>query len=75
MRSRKGDEEVHDALETFLDDARPLAIERGLATFHQRLAAIQDGTVVTDGGNDFDEFFGTSNPTFFGIDGTVTRLM
>jgi hypothetical protein len=75
MFSADADEKVRAAIQTFLDVARRLAVEEGLATFHQRLAAIQNPAVVTDGGNDFDEFFGTSNPDFFDKDGKVIRLM
>ena len=75
MYTPEGDEKVRTALASFLDVARPLAIEKGLTTFHQRLAAIQNSAVVTGEGNDFDEFFGTSNPAFFNADGKVIRLM
>src|SRR6516164_4503770 len=54
MFSGDADEKVRTAIQTFLDVARRLAIEKGLATFHQRLAAIQNPAVVTEGGNDFD---------------------
>lgn len=75
MLSAEGNDEVHAALASFLDAARPLAEQQELRTFHQRLAAIQNSAVRTDEGNDFDEFFGTSNPDFFDERGAVTRLM
>jgi hypothetical protein len=73
MYSPEADEKVYAALQAFLDAARQLVSAEGLATFHQRLAAIQNHAVITDGGNDFDEFFGTSNPGFFDVDGRVIR--
>lgn len=75
MLSAEGNEEVRAALALFLEVARPLAIQQELRTFHQRLAAIQNSAVRTDEGNDFDEFFGMSNPAFFNERGEVIRLM
>jgi hypothetical protein len=75
MFSAEADEEVRKALQAFLDVARRLVIEQGLTTFHERLAAIQNRSVVTAEGNDYDEFFGTSNPAFFNENGEVIRLM
>lgn len=75
MYSDEADEKVRAAIQSFLDAAKPLAEQQELRTFHQRLAAIQNSAVRTDEGNDFDEFFGTSNPTFFNEAGEVIRLM
>jgi hypothetical protein len=75
MLSAEGNEKVRDALASFLKSARTLVVEEGLTTFHERLAAIQNGDVRTGGGNDYDEFLGTSNPDFFNVNGEVIRLM
>lgn len=75
LATLEADRKVREILKQYLDVARMLAAQQGLVTFHQRLAAIQNSSIRTDEGNDFEEFFGYSNPAFFDEDGKVTRLM
>lgn len=69
------DSQVRDAIERYLGAVIPLASEQGLSTFHQRLAAIQNPSVLTDEENDYEEFLGHSNPDLFDEEGNVIRLM
>ena len=64
---------VKNALQRYIDAASPLATELGLVTFHQRLAAFQNSEVRTSGQgwNDFDEFFGTTSPACYDVEGNV----
>ena len=52
-----GDTAVQAALAEFL----PAACGAGIATPQQRLAAFQDGSVLSDAGNPYDEYFGHSD--------------
>jgi len=66
---------IKAALGAYIEGARALAPAAGLDTFHKRLAAFQNSAVRTAGQkNDFDDFFGWSNPELFDEAGNVTRL-
>lgn len=68
------DRAVRDALRVYTDSATILAPALGLTTFHQRLAAFQNHDVRTAGQkNDFDDFFGWSDPELFDPDGSFIR--
>lgn len=70
---------VRVALRRYIESARALAAKLGLADFHARLAALQNGAVCTARERHrFDAFFGWSDPTCFDssgqvVDGTVPR--
>jgi len=66
---------IKAALGTYIEGARALTTAAGLDTFHKRLAAFQNSAVRTaEQKNDFDEFFGWSNPELFDETGNVTSL-
>ena len=67
------DARIHEALADFLSAAKEAAASGGLDTFHRRLAAFQDGAVVTDAGNDYEEFFGHSPADSYDAAGEVVR--
>ncbi len=73
MFTAKGNEAVKIAIVTFVEMATRKAEEMGLATFHGRLSALQDDSVHSVNGNDYDEFLGHSQPEFFDEAGTVIR--
>jgi len=60
------------ALRRYVESARELAAKLGLADFHARLAAFQNGAVCTAcERRRFDAFFGWSDPTCFDSSGQV----
>jgi hypothetical protein len=66
---------IRAALGAYIEGARTLAPATGLDTFQKRLAAFQNSVVRTaEQMNDFDDFFGWSNPELFDEVGNVTRL-
>jgi hypothetical protein len=71
----QADSQVREVIVRYLGVVRPLAAQQGLTMFHKRLAAIQNARITTDEGNDYEEFFGYSNPDFFDESGRVIRLM
>ena len=58
-------------LRDYTTKASDLAASLGLRTFHQRLAAFQNGDIATERKNYFDDFFGWSNPDWFDHTGNV----
>jgi hypothetical protein len=66
MASLQADQIVASTLSKFASAAASEIDQADLNTFHQRLAAFQDSTVVTEGGNDFEEFFGSTDPSLYG---------
>ena len=63
---------IKAALGAYIEAARALAPAAGLDTFHKRLAAFQNAEVRTaEHKNDFDDFFGWSNPQLFDEAGNV----
>ena len=63
---------IKAALGAYIEAARELAPAAGLDTFHKRLAAFQNSAVRTaEQKNDFDDFFGWSNPELFDVAGNV----
>lgn len=72
--SNEDDIQIREALLEYIRSAQDIAPKLGILTFHQRLAAFQDSSVRTrsDGRwNDYDEFFGTSDPSIFDEDGNI----
>lgn len=67
-------EQIRSILVDFVQSANNAANSTGLSAFHDRLEALQNGCVVTDGGNDYEEYFGHTPPEFYDADGNVTRL-
>lgn len=63
---------IKAALGAYIEGARALAPAAGLDTFHKRLVAFQNLAVRTaEQKNDYDDFFGWSNPELFDEAGDV----
>ena len=62
---------IKAALLEYIERASNLSSAIGLKTFHQRLAAFQNGEIRSQGKNYFDDFFGWMNPAHFDEDGKV----
>jgi hypothetical protein len=60
---------VRKALLEYVTAARSLAPSEGLRTFQQRLAALQDVSVITEDGGTYDEFFGSYAAGMYGENG------
>lgn len=73
MFSDEANNAVKSAIVQYIADASRKADEIGLQRFHDRLLAVQDGSVRSYGGNDYDEFLGHSQPEFFDENGNVIR--
>ena len=72
--SDDANQRVRAALSRYVESARELAAKLGLA-FHARLAAFQNSDVRTSRGREqFDAFFGWSNPRCFDSSGQVVDL-
>jgi hypothetical protein len=74
--SEEDDQEIKAALAAYIEGARALAPRLGIDTFHKRLAAFQNDKVQTRRGkrwNDYEEFFGWSDPKQFDEQGNVIR--
>ena len=73
MFSSNANAQVRSALAEYLEKGNALAANLRLSTFHQRLAAFQNDAVRTPGQvwNDFDEFFGTTDPDWYDHEGNV----
>lgn len=56
----EGNEAVRSALADFIEAARTAAQGDGLNTAEKRFDGFQDGSVLSDGGSPYDEFFGHS---------------
>jgi len=72
--SKEDDIQIREALLEYVQSAQDLAPKLGIRTFHQRLAAFQDSSVRTSDDrrwNDYDEFFGTAEPSIFDENGNV----
>ena len=65
MFSDEGNRRVAAALGSFVVAGMVECEASKLSTFHQRLQAFQDSAVVTEGGNDFEEFFGWTDPDVY----------
>ena len=66
---------IKAAIGAYIEGTRSLATSAGLETFHKRLAAFQNSAIRTTGQkNNYDDFFGWSNPELFDEGGNVTRL-
>jgi len=73
MFTPEGDRMVREVLAWFLPVAREAAKWAGLDTFHKRLRAFQNLEVGTARKNDYNGFFGWSNPEQFDEAGNVIR--
>ena len=73
MFSEAGNTAVHDAIAEYVATANEKADELGLSAFHDRLNAVQDGSVGSINGNDYDDFLGHSRNEFFDELGNVIR--
>lgn len=73
MHSAQANAGVRSALDEFVFAANEKASELGIASFHGRLAVVQNGGVRTQQGNDYEDFFGHSRPELFDEFGNVFR--
>ena len=73
MFSREGNDDIRHAIDEFIAAANKKADELKINTFHGRLDAVQDSSVRSIEGNDYDEFLGHSPSNFFDEAGNVTR--
>ena len=73
MFSTEGDELVREVFLWFLPAALQSAEQAGLDTFHKRLAAVQNLEVRTEEENDYNDFFGWSDPALFDELGNVIQ--
>ena len=73
MFKPEGDRKVLEVVSWFLPAAREAAERAGLDTFHKRLRAFQNLDVRTARQNDYNDFFGWSNPELFDEAGNVIR--
>jgi len=73
MFTDKANAAVKTAIANFIEMANREAEKMRLTTFHGRLSSLQDDSVRSTGGNDYDEFLGHSQPEFFDEAGTVIR--
>jgi hypothetical protein len=72
LNSDDANRQVKAAISHYIRVASERAQSEGLSTFHERLAAFQNGSVrSTKARNYFDDFFGWSNPANFDQDGNV----
>ena len=68
----RANERVKSAIVQYVSSATELAIQTGIDSFHTRLAAFQNGDVVSRSGkNYYDDFFGWTNPQHFDEDGNI----
>lgn len=75
MQSEGGNEAVNATICSFVDRANSVAEERGIRSFHERLAAIQNRSVRSIGGYDYEEFIGHTPPEFYDQAGNVRRVV
>jgi hypothetical protein len=68
-----GNRRVRDAIAQFVKVARKAAKREGLNSFHQRLAAVQNGDVQTARRADYNDFFGWWDPSWFDAAGNDLR--
>ena len=73
MFTREGDQAVREVLAWFIPAAREAGERAGLDTFHKRLCAFQNHEIRTARKNDFNDFFGWSNPELFDEAGSVVE--
>lgn len=73
MATDEANSAVYSAIVQYVTDALSLAASVGLTAFFERLKAFQDRDVSTDGGNDYEEFFGHTSPAFYDEKGNVIR--
>jgi hypothetical protein len=62
---------VREALLEYVEQASAKASEIGLSGFHDRLAAFQNPSVVSEEGSFLDDFFGYAAPEAFDASGNV----
>jgi hypothetical protein len=73
LRRPGGDQRVREVLAWFLPAANQCAQQCGLTTFHQRLAAFQNGAVRTARTYDTEDYFGWLEPSSYDETGQVRR--
>ena len=62
---------VHEAIACFTTESLKLL---GSQSFQDRLESLQDTSVQSDDGNDYEEYFGLTPSEFYDEDGNVLRL-
>jgi hypothetical protein len=73
MFTPEGDRQVREALAWFVPAANAAAERAGLVTFHQRLAAFQNGKVRTARTNDTEGYFGWAPPEQYDESGRLIQ--
>jgi len=73
MYSEEANAAVAMAISEFIETANQQADELKIIAFHDRLNVVQDGSVRSDLGNDYDEFLGHSPAEYFDDVGNVIR--
>lgn len=69
--SNEANLEVGKQIFAYISRANLLADTLQVVSFHARLAAFQNGTIKSDKGDYFDDFFGYSNPKSFNVLGKL----
>lgn len=64
---------IKAALQSYIKRANDLAPALELDTFHKRLEAFQDLSIVSSQGIDYDEFFGWTDPDAYDDSGNFIR--
>ncbi|MBM83650.1 MAG: hypothetical protein CMJ78_24085 [Planctomycetaceae bacterium] len=62
---------VREAITNYITVANAIAAEMQITTFHDRLAAFQNGLVRVNQGRDYEDFFGHTPPEWYDTDGNV----
>jgi hypothetical protein len=73
MLSEEANQAVYSAIKDYINEAIKSAELLGLTVFFDRLAALQNGDVVTENRNYYDDFFGHTSPEFYDDNGKVVR--
>lgn len=73
MTNAEAETQVRRAIQNYLGSVRSMAAERGLRTFHARLAAIQNRSIKTDENRDFEDYLGYTDPACFDEKGDLIR--
>ncbi|WP_147274353.1 hypothetical protein [Bremerella cremea] len=73
MFSEDGNTAVRNAISEYVATGNKKADELEIRTFHDRLNVMQDDSVCSVNGNDYEEFLGHSRGEFFDEVGNVIR--
>lgn len=71
MFSEPANDALRTAIKKFVDGAIPVCQKHEIRLFHARLECLQDSTVLTPRGNDYEEFIGHTPPDWYDEEGNV----